>query len=113
MKKVIKNKEEIYRIWSDYSGEPFPHNLAPVEITLSFNYGSQYDESELKLHFTDQEVKPLLELLGTSLCSKTKKEIQISNTSPELIALLTQKTQKKTNQNNVPFQEHHSNMKIT
>lgn len=76
MKKTTLKTQEIYEIWSDQTGQGFPHNLPEVEVKLSFLYGSKYDESELTFHFTDEEVQPLLELIKSKLCAKSKAEMQ-------------------------------------
>lgn len=100
MKKVIKNQKEIYTVWSDHTGKPFKHNLVPVEVHICFSYGSQYDESEVTLHFTDEEFMPILRLISNKLCEKTKKELKKENearantNSKELISLLTNKIKK-------------------
>lgn len=95
MKKITATKEEVSEIWSDQSGEPFELGIPPVEVKISFSYGSEHDESELTFHFSDDEMEPLLKLLQSKLCSKTKEELTSPNNrgnqnSPKLIALLTQ-----------------------
>lgn len=93
MKKILKKQREVADLWSDASGKKFPHGIPPVEVKISFSYGSQYDESDLCFHFTDKEVKPLLVAIKTVLCKKSIKELQLKQkdkdgNNSELISLL-------------------------
>jgi len=77
MKKVIKPKqfeEAIY--FSDFSGEPFDHFGPPITLKLEFNYGSQYDQSEITLHLSDRDVEPILELIQSKLNPDFKKHLE-------------------------------------
>ena len=64
MKKVTKpaeNEEAVY--YSDFSGRCFGEWIPPVEVKIEFNYGSEYDDSMISLHLTDEEVKPILDII--------------------------------------------------
>lgn len=75
MKKIVKKQREVSQVWSDASGKPFDLNIPPVELKISFSYGSQYDDSEVCLHYTDQEFEPILRQIKLNLSKKTIKEI--------------------------------------
>ena len=77
MKKVIKPKqieEAIY--FSDFSGKPFGQYKPPVELRISFNYGSVNDCSELVLHLDDRDVEPILQLISWKLNDDCKKQMR-------------------------------------
>ena len=78
MKKIItpkQNEEATY--FSDFTGEPFGDLFhPPVELTLKFNYGSEYDQSEITLHLSDKDVDPILQLIGSKLNPDYKKELE-------------------------------------
>lgn len=68
MKKIIKPAEREEAVYfSDFSGKTFGEYDAPVEIKISFNYGSKFDGSELVVHVDDEEVKPILNLINQSI----------------------------------------------
>jgi hypothetical protein len=76
MKKIIKKSQEVSQLWSDHSGEPFPHNIPPIEINIDFNYGSKFDDESLQLHLNDEEFKPLLRTIKSILGEKSKNEFK-------------------------------------
>jgi hypothetical protein len=81
MKKILKPKqieEAIY--FSDFTGQPFDTNFRhpPVELKLSFNYGSEYDQSEITLHLSDRDMEPILDLISTKLNPDFKKSLEVS-----------------------------------
>jgi len=77
MKKVITPKQHEEAIYfSDFSGAPFDQFGAPVTLKLEFNYGSQYDQSEVTLHLSDRDVEPILELIQSKLNPDFKKHLE-------------------------------------
>jgi hypothetical protein len=76
MKKIIQQSKEISTVWSDKSGEGFEYGFSPVEVTISFGYGSKYDGEEITLNYTDEEITSLLEWVRNNLSPKSKEEMQ-------------------------------------
>ena len=78
MKKVIKEKrheEAIY--FSDFTGQPFGELYhPPVELTLKFNYSSEYDQSEITFHLSDKDVSPIIDLISSKLNPDYKKSLE-------------------------------------
>ena len=77
MKKVITPKqyeEAIY--FSDFSGQPFDQFGPPVTLKLEFNYGSEYDQSEITLHLSDRDTAPILDLISSKLNPDFKKSLE-------------------------------------
>ncbi len=79
MKKILKPKqieEAIY--FSDFTGEPFDSSYShpPVDIKISFNYGSKYDGSEIILHLSDKDMEPILDLIQSKLNPDYKKSLE-------------------------------------
>ena len=78
MKKIIvpKQHEEV-NYYSDFSGQPFGDGYEPpVTLKLGFNFGSDYDGSEITLHLSDRDVQPILELISTKLNPDFKKQLK-------------------------------------
>lgn len=74
MKKVIKPAEkEDVAYYSDFSGKCFGEWNSPVEIKIEFNNGSVYDDCMIGLHLTDEELKPILDIIKKNI-SKEYKE---------------------------------------
>ena len=78
MKKIIKPKQhEEAAYFSDFTGQPFGELYhPPVELTLKFNYGSKFDESEITLHLSDKDINPIIELISTKLNPDYKKDLE-------------------------------------
>lgn len=77
MKKVLKPVEPEEAVYfSDFSGKSLGKFDAPVEIDISFNYGSKFDGASLKIHLDDEEVKPLLKLIYDSVNVDYKKSLK-------------------------------------
>lgn len=77
MKKILKpkqNEEAIY--FSDFTGTPFDDYGSPVTLKLEFNYGSDYDQSEITLHLSDKDIEPILDLISSKLNPDFKKSLQ-------------------------------------
>jgi hypothetical protein len=75
MKKIIKpaeREEAVY--YTDFCGENCGELPSPVELTISFNYGSMHDGDSIKLDLNDHEVKPILELIKSKI-SKDYKNV--------------------------------------
>jgi len=78
MKKIIvpEQKEEA-NYFSDFSGQPFDELFGPpITLKLEFNYGSDYDGSEVTLHLSDRDVQPILELISSKLNPDFKKHLK-------------------------------------
>lgn len=74
MKKIIKPAEKEEAVYyTDFCGENCGEFTAPVELTVSFGYGSMYDGDSIKLDLNDQEVKPILELIKSKISNDYKK----------------------------------------
>ena len=77
MKKITKPAErEEASYYSDFTGKAFGSCCAPIDLKISFNYGSNRDGAMLALHLDDLDVKPFLDLIKTKLCSNTKKDLK-------------------------------------
>lgn len=78
MKKIIKPAEREEAVhFSDFSGKPFPGCFGPdVTLKLSFNYGSKYDQTDLTLDLTDEDVRPLLALIKRSITEDFKQHLK-------------------------------------
>ena len=78
MKKIIVPEQiEEANYFSDFSGQPFGDLYhPPVTLKLEFNYGSDYDGSEITLHLSDRDVQPILELISTKLNPDFKKQLE-------------------------------------
>jgi hypothetical protein len=77
MKKVVvpkQHEEAIY--FSDFTGQPLDRFTPPVVLKLEFNYGSVYDQSEITLHLTDQDITPILDLISAKLNPDFKKSLE-------------------------------------
>ena len=64
MKKITKpatKEEAVY--YSDFSGKMFDEYGVHAELTLNFNYGSNYDSARINLHLTDKEAEEVLEFI--------------------------------------------------
>lgn len=59
MKKILKPQEqEEAMYYSDFSGKLLPDSETfgpPIEIKISFNYGSKLDTENLELHLDDND----------------------------------------------------------
>ena len=78
MKKIIKPKQhEEATYFSDFTGQPFGDLYhPPVTLKLEFNYGSEYDQSEITLHLSDRDVLPILDLISSKLNPDYKKSLK-------------------------------------
>jgi hypothetical protein len=78
MKKILKPKQhEEATYFSDFTGAPFGDLYhPPVELTLKFNYGSEYDQSEITFHLSDKDVNPILQLISSKLNPDYKKKLE-------------------------------------
>lgn len=77
MKKIIKPAiREESQYYSDFSGKSFDHLGPPVELKISFNYGSRYDGAELKLDLDDGEINPILESIKNNISDKAKTKLK-------------------------------------
>jgi len=78
MKKILKPKQlEQAAYFSDFTGQPFGGSFhPPVELKMTFNYGSIYDQSEVTLHLSDKDMEPILELIQSKLNPDYKKDLK-------------------------------------
>ena len=77
MKKIITpSKKEESEYYCDFTGKKFQHNIPEVEIKLSFNYGSKFDDSGFEFHFEEKEINEILLMIRSKLSKKTKKKIK-------------------------------------
>jgi hypothetical protein len=79
MKKIIKPLEEEECIYfSDFSGKPLGDLYPPVELKISFNYGSKNDGCEINLDLDDNDIELVLNFLKKNIskdCEKFKNLI--------------------------------------
>jgi hypothetical protein len=77
MKKILKPKqEEEAAYFSDFTGQPFGGlDHPPVELKLTFNYGSNYDGSDITFHLSDKDVEPIINLIQLYLNDDVKKQL--------------------------------------
>lgn len=76
MKKILKpaqKEESIY--FSDVSGKLYGEFPPPVELKISFNYGSKYDGAEIKIDMDDDEVQSLIEVLKNTVSDDFKSNL--------------------------------------
>lgn len=77
MKKIIKPlTQEEAECYSDFSGERFHLDIPEATIKISFDYGSQFDDSEIEFHLSDEEVKDVLNFIKTKMSDKTKQHLR-------------------------------------
>jgi hypothetical protein len=77
MKKIKKPAEkEEAAYYSDFTGKALSLHGAPVDLHVSFNYGSCRDGANLRLHLDDKDIKPILDLIKLHLCSAAKKQLK-------------------------------------
>jgi hypothetical protein len=76
VKKVIKPaepEESVY--YTDFKGVVCEEYGAPVEVKITFNYGSKYDGDELEFHLNDDEVFVILDVIKQHLSSDYKNHL--------------------------------------
>lgn len=84
MEKIITpEKPAVTQLWCDATGKNFapepteqPCLPAPIELTLEFNYGSQYDGAKITLHYSDESFKPILDSIVSNLSERTQNEMK-------------------------------------
>jgi len=77
MKKIFRPAEKEEAVYfSDFSGKSFGEFDPPVELKISFNYGSKYDGTEVTVDLDDEEIKPILDILKQSISEDFKKSIK-------------------------------------
>lgn len=79
MKKIIKpcQKEEC-TYFSDFTGRPLGQTCPPVELQISFNYGSKNDGANIVLDMDDNDAELLIDFLKNKAlknCDKFKNLI--------------------------------------
>jgi hypothetical protein len=78
MKKILKPKQlEQAAYFSDFTGQPFGGlHHPPVELKMTFNYGSNYDGSDITLHLSHKDIEPILDLIQSKLNPDYKKDLR-------------------------------------
>jgi hypothetical protein len=78
MKKIIvPEQREEASYFSDFTGQPFGDLYhPPVTLKLEFNYGSEYDQSEITLHLSDKDIVPILDLISSKLNPDFRKSLE-------------------------------------
>lgn len=74
MKKIITpqiREEAVY--YSDFSGKCLGNIVPTVEVTINFNYGSEYDGSSITLHLSDQDAKLLISTIKNHISEEYKQ----------------------------------------
>jgi len=75
MKTVTKPAQrEEAEYYSDFSGKKIKLPIPPAQITLDFNYGSQYDESKITLDLNNEEAQEVIAFLREKISTRTRKE---------------------------------------
>jgi hypothetical protein len=75
MKTVTKPAQrEEAEYYSDFSGKKIKFPFPPAQITLDFNYGSQYDESKITLDLSNEEAEEVIAFFSKKLSARTRKE---------------------------------------
>lgn len=75
MKKVIKPAtNEISEYFCDFTGEKLI-DYVPVQVKISFGYGSKYDGSFLQLHLCDSAGDELIDLLKNKLSASALRHL--------------------------------------
>jgi hypothetical protein len=74
VKKIIKPAEKEEAIYfTDFKGKSCGEFGAPVEVKISFNYGSKHDGDFLVLDLDDEEIEPFLKLIKQHMSEDYKK----------------------------------------
>ena len=76
--KIIKKpyQPEQSEYFNDFTGESFTAFDPDCSLKISFGYGSEFDGAKIQLDLSDQEIKPILEMIREKLCDQTKKHIE-------------------------------------
>jgi hypothetical protein len=77
VKKILRpSVEEDSLYYSDFSGQLIdPPFLPPCQITIDFNYGSDFDGEKVVIDLTNEESKKILLYLKDHLTPETKKSL--------------------------------------
>lgn len=76
MKRVLKPAEqETVIYYSDFSGTVLG-DTSPIEIRISANYGSKYDELDVEIHLSDLDFDKLLEFLKQNFTEESLAEFK-------------------------------------
>jgi hypothetical protein len=77
MKKVLKPAEKEEAVYfSDFTGKSFGEWVAPVDLKIDFNYGSNRDGASLTLHLDEEDIKPIIDLIKQKLSEDVKVELR-------------------------------------
>lgn len=73
MKKITKPAEKEEAVYySDFSGKCFGEFSPPIELKIEFNYGSGYDGSMLGFHLSDEDIKPIIDIIKKNISEDYK-----------------------------------------
>jgi len=76
MKQVIKPAErEEATYFTDFKGHSCGEFSSPVELRLTFNYGSKYDGDSIELDLDDDESKLILDVIKQNMSVDYKKQL--------------------------------------
>jgi hypothetical protein len=70
IKKQYQPEENEYI--NDFTGVSFSEFDPCCTLKISFGYGSEFDGAKIQLDLTDEDVKPILEMIRGKLCHQTK-----------------------------------------
>lgn len=77
MKKVTKPaKKEQATYYSDFDGVCFGDFEPPVQLNVSFSYGSKYDGTDISLHLTEAEITPILDIIKKNISADFKDSVR-------------------------------------
>lgn len=77
MKKILKPAEREEAIYfTDFKGKSCGEFDAPVELKMSFSYGSEYDGDSLVLHLNDEEARIVLDVIKQNISEDYKKHLK-------------------------------------
>ena len=76
MKQIIKPAEkEEATYFTDFKGHSCGEFNSPVELIMSFNYGSKYDGDLVVLNLDDEEATLILEVIKRNMSADYKKQL--------------------------------------
>lgn len=81
IKKPYQPEENEYI--NDFTGESFAAFGPDCTLKISFGYGSEFDGAKIQLDLSDEEVKPILQMISEKLCDQTKMHLEGKLTETE------------------------------
>ena len=75
MKKIIKPAEDEEAVYfSDFSGRSLGELGPPVELMITFNYGSEQDGDCIQLDLDDNDIQEILRIIKNSVTEEFKNK---------------------------------------